>query len=83
MALFERRPEAGVYIPASMNHGKVVYKKQERSRGHGVLELVDRDFMKGSCLVTPRYLHLFTLSAIHIHNYDSSPSALVVACPDM
>ena len=26
-------PEAGVYIPASMNHGKVVYKKQERSRG--------------------------------------------------
>lgn len=28
---------AGVYIPASMNHGKVVYKKQERSRGLDVL----------------------------------------------
>lgn len=25
--------EAGVYLPAHMNHGKVVYKKQEKSRG--------------------------------------------------
>lgn len=25
--------KAGAYIPSSMNHGKVVYKKQKRSRG--------------------------------------------------
>ena len=26
-------PKAGVYMPDSLNHGKVVYKKQEKSRG--------------------------------------------------
>ncbi|CAJ1332274.1 unnamed protein product, partial [Effrenium voratum] len=28
---------AGVYVPDTMNHGKVVYKKQEKSRGLDVL----------------------------------------------
>ena len=36
--MFEKSPKAGAYIPSSMNHGKVVYKKQKRSRGPGVYQ---------------------------------------------
>jgi hypothetical protein len=60
-------PEAGVYIPASMNHGKVVYKKQERSRGaimvgSGWQRFFGRImYVWEMKLVAHRYLHLFDI----------------------
>ena len=34
--------EAGIYMPDSLNHGKVVYKKQEKSRGRHAPYAVSR-----------------------------------------
>ena len=37
--IFSKLFEAGVYMPDSLNHGKVVYKKREKSRGHHAVDM--------------------------------------------